>query len=90
MEDVIEDTTEDDVQQRLDEYLKQAASWEPVERPVGAGDMVTMDVKGSVGDASIVDERDAVYVVESRSAFPFPTSTNIWRARRPGCRRSSR
>lgn len=72
VEDVIEDTTEDDVQQRLDEYLKQAASWEPVERPVVAGDMVTMDVKGSVGDASIVDERDAVYVVESRSAFPFP------------------
>ena len=72
VEDVVAEVTGDDVRQHLDEMLTKAASWEPVDRPVSAGDMVTMDVVGTVGDRKILEQKDAVYVVEEQEALPFP------------------
>ena len=46
VEEEIVEVTEEDVQKNLDELLEKAASWEPVERSVSAGDMVTMAVEG--------------------------------------------
>ena len=66
------EVTEEDAQQRLDELRKEAAPWEPVERRVKLGDMVTMDVVGAVEKRSILDEKDAVYVAEEEALLPFP------------------
>ena len=66
------EVNEDDTEGRIQELLKGAASWEPVERPVEQGDMVTMAVVGTVEDDTILDESDAVYVAEGDSAMPFP------------------
>ena len=39
---------EEDVEKALEDLRSDSASWEPVERPVKSGDMVTIDVKGTV------------------------------------------
>ena len=64
--------TEEDVQGRLDQMLREAASWEPVERSVKLGDMVTMDVEGTVEGHKVVDEKDTVYVADEETLLPFP------------------
>ena len=64
--------TDDDIRQRLQELLKDAASWEPVDRPVKLGDMVTMDVTATVEDRAILDEKDAVYVTGEENSPSFP------------------
>ena len=64
--------TEDDVRERLQELSKASASWEPMERPVKLGDMVTMNVAGTVEGAVILDQKDVVYIVNEESALPFP------------------
>ena len=64
--------SEDDVQERVEEMRKAAAPWEPVERAVSFGDMVTMDVVGHVEEAHVIQSEDSAYVVEEDSALPFP------------------
>ena len=64
--------TEDDIGGRLDQMRKEAAAWEPVERPVNLGDMVTMNVVGSVDGQDVLNETDAVYIAEEGSVLPFP------------------
>ena len=64
--------TEDDVQKRLDEMRKKAAPWEPVDRPVKLGDMVTMNVSGQVDGNEVLNEEDTVYVAEEDGVLPFP------------------
>ena len=64
--------TEEDVQRNLQELLKEAGSWEPVERPVRLGDMVTMGVVGAAEGNSVIDEKDAVYIAEKGAVVPFP------------------
>lgn len=64
--------TEKDVEQRLDELRRSMATWEPVERPVQMGDLVTMDAKGVVEEQTILDEKDAVYFLDEDGVRPFP------------------
>ena len=64
--------TEEDVQRNLEGQLKETGSWEPVERPVKLGDMVTMAVVGTAEGNNVIDEKDAVYIAEKGSVVPFP------------------
>ena len=66
------EVTEDDIVGRLEQMRKEAAAWEPVERPVNLGDMVTMNVVGSVEGQDVLNETDAVYIAEEGSVLPFP------------------
>jgi len=66
------ETSEDDVQQRLDELQKGIAPWEPVERPVDLGDMITVTVQGTVDGKTMLDQKDSVIVVEAGSVVPLP------------------
>lgn len=66
------ETTEDDIQERLSQMRKEAATWEPVDQPVTLGNMVTMSVTGSIEDNEILNEKDAVYIAEEGGVLPFP------------------
>lgn len=66
------EVTDDEVDERIEELRKSQTSWEPVERPVKVGDMVTLEVTGSIDGDSILDEKDAVFVTEAESPNPFP------------------
>ena len=71
LDDTPVEITSEDVDGRLGELQDQASSWEPVEREVAAGDMTTMDVKGHVDEEYILNNEDAVYVVDLESTLPF-------------------
>ena len=66
------EVTEEDIQKRLEEMRERAASWEPVERSVDSGDMVTIDVKGTVEGRTVLEEDGAVYVADEEGELPFP------------------
>ena len=46
------------------------ASWEPVERPVEFGDMVTMVGVGTVDDKNVLDDQDTVHFLDEDSGRP--------------------
>ena len=68
----IAEVGEEDVQQRLEQLQNSIASWEPVERAIEMGDMVTMTATGTVGDETILDETDTVYLLAEDTELPFP------------------
>ena len=63
---------EEDVQERLESLRNSVASWEPVERPVEMGDMITMTATGAVDGNNILDETDTVFMLVEDAERPFP------------------
>lgn len=64
--------TKEDVEKNIEKLRSDSSTWEPVERTVKLGDMVTMDVSGTVENRTIIDEKGAVYVPEKENLLPFP------------------
>lgn len=60
------------VQERLESLRRSVSSWEPAERPVQIGDMITMSAEGSVDGAGVLNETDTVYLVSEDVERPFP------------------
>ena len=67
-----DEVSEGDIEGRIDELRQSLASWEPVERPVALGDLVTAGVKATVEDKTIVDDEDATYFLDSDGRNPLP------------------
>ena len=68
----VAEVTQEEIDQRIEQTRESMATWEPVDRPVAMGDMVTLEAKGSVEGSAILDEKDAVVLVDSEAARPFP------------------
>ena len=66
------EVSEEDVQARLDDMRGGMATWEPVERAVQMGDLITMDATGTVDDLTILDEKDVVHFLDEDGVRPFP------------------
>jgi trigger factor len=66
---LIEDAEVDAV---LSRWRESHATWAPVERPVASGDRVGLDVFGSRGQRTIIDSRDAEFVVDPDGPQPVP------------------
>lgn len=60
------------VEERLEQLRLSVASWEPVQRAVKLGDMVSADIEGKIGDEAVIDEKDAVYLINEDIPRPFP------------------
>ncbi len=65
----VDDEQVDSVIERIRETH---ATWEPVERPVQLGDRVTIDVHGEADGQTVVDGKDAEYVVDPEGPEPAP------------------
>jgi trigger factor len=63
---------EDAINSRIEQLQLSVATWEPTERPVEMGDMITAQIKGTVKEKTIFDESDAVYLVNEEIGRPFP------------------
>ena len=63
---------DDAVDSRIEQLRLSVATWEPTERPIEMGDMITAQIKGTVGEKTIFDESDAVYLVNEEIGRPFP------------------
>ena len=66
------EATEEDVDQRLVQLRESMGAWEPADRPVQVGDLITMDAVGTVAGRTVLNEQDAVYFVDEDSPRPFP------------------
>ncbi len=64
--------TQEEVDAVVEQLRHQNALWEPVERPVQFGDMVTIDVNGTADGKSLFNEKGQVYLVRQNSALPLP------------------
>ena len=62
----------DEVDNRLSLFQRESGTWEPVERPVEMGDMITIDVKGDVDGEPEVEEAGVDYVLVEDSPNPLP------------------
>ena len=63
---------DDAIDERIEQLRLSVASWEPVDRTVQTGDMVSTQIKGTLDDEVILDESDAVYLVNEDIGRPFP------------------
>ena len=63
---------EEDIQRRLDQLRESAGSWEPAERPVELGDLVTADMSAMIDDATVLDQKGVILVADERGDGPFP------------------
>ena len=64
--------TEDDVSAVIEQLRHQHATWEPVERSVGFGDLVALDIESSIEDKPFINQKGAQYQVLRDSSFPAP------------------
>lgn len=53
--------TEEEVTEALENIRYMQAPWEPVERPASFGDLLAIDVEGTVGDKSVINEKEGWY-----------------------------
>ena len=53
--------TDEEVTEALENIRYIQAPWEPVERPASFGDLLAIDVEGTVGDRSVIDEKGGWY-----------------------------
>ncbi|MFH0768401.1 MAG: trigger factor [Chloroflexota bacterium] len=64
--------TENNVDDVLEGLRHQHATWEPVERPVDFGDLVTLDIWSNIEDKPFINQKGAQYQVLKDESFPAP------------------
>ena len=66
------DVTDDQVDRVLEDLRFEAAPWEPVERPLAFGDLVTMNVNGSIEGEEVIDDDGIDFIPQVDNDLPFP------------------
>jgi len=64
--------TETDVTNVLDQLRESQAEWIPVEREANMGDRIAIDVLGTVGERTVLQNEDVEYVLNAESTAPLP------------------
>jgi trigger factor len=65
------EVTEEQVFAVLEEMQRDAAPWEPVDRPVKFGDLVTMDVDGFIEGQQVADDKAVDFIPTEDNPTPF-------------------
>ena len=66
------EVNEEEVDQLLESIRMERGVWEPVDRSVAIGDLVTMNVKGEVEGETTIDNQGVDYVLVEGSPNPLP------------------
>ena len=66
------EVADDEVNRVIEELRQQHAPWEPVERPIKFGDLVTIDVVGNVDENPVLDRKDLQFQALQDLPFPMP------------------
>jgi len=64
------EVTDEDVNKVLDSLRHEHATWEPAERAVLAGDLITMDIWSEVDGKAYINQKGAQYTVKAEDTFP--------------------
>ena len=65
------DVTEEEVTKAIEQIRYDEAPWEPVERPVIKGDLLVIDVEGSVQGKNIVNDKGRLYLLSPETTPSF-------------------
>ena len=63
---------DEDVNKVLESLRYESAPWEPVSRPVAFGDLVTINVHGTVGGEDAINDEGVDYIPQVDNNFPVP------------------
>ncbi|MFQ5874095.1 MAG: trigger factor, partial [Dehalococcoidia bacterium] len=66
------EVTPEQVENALEELRYRQAPWQPVERPVAFGDLLTIDVEGRVSGKTVINEKGASFSPSVGSTNPMP------------------
>ena len=66
------EVTEEQVNRVLEQMRYDSAPWEPVDRPVKFGDLVTLDVDGVIDGETVADDRGVDFIPGQENPNPFP------------------
>ncbi len=61
------EVTEEDVDAQIGRMRHSEGTWDPVDRPVAMGDRVTMDADGKLEGKTVIDNKDVVYTLDSKT-----------------------
>jgi len=64
--------TDEQVDHVLEDLRFEAAPWEPVERPLAFGDLVSMNVKGTIEGEDVIDDNGIDFIPQVDNDLPFP------------------
>ena len=64
--------TDEQVEHVLEDLRFESAPWEPVERPVVFGDLVTMNVVGMIGGEKSIDDQGMDFIPQLDNNLPLP------------------
>ena len=60
------------IDERIEQLRTSVASWEPADRKIQIGDMVSATIVGKLDDQEIMNETDGVYLVNEEIQRPYP------------------
>ena len=63
---------DEDVSKVLESLQYESAPWEPAERPVAFGDLVTMNVNGTIAGEDVIDDDGVDYIPQMDNNLPVP------------------
>ena len=63
---------EEDINRVLESLQYESAPWEPAERPVAFGNLVTLNVKGTIAGEDAIDDEGVDYVPAMDNNLPLP------------------
>lgn len=66
------EVTEEEVNKVIEQLRRQQGTWEPEDRPVGFGDLVTINVVGSVDGEKMIEKTDLQFQVLEGMPMPVP------------------
>jgi trigger factor len=71
-DDEAAEVTDEQVEESVERLVEARASWDDVERPVEAGDLITFTSNGSVDGETFMDQKDAEYLADADNPNPVP------------------
>ena len=66
------EVTGEQVDHVLEDLRSEAAPWEPVERSLAFGDLVSMNVKGVIEGEDVIDDKGIDFIPQVDNNMPFP------------------
>jgi trigger factor len=66
------EVTDSQVDEVLEQLRQEAAPWEPVDRPVKFGDLVSLDINGTIAGEQAIDNQGVDFIPQQDNPLPVP------------------
>lgn len=71
-DDEAEPVNDEEVEESVQRLVEANASWDDVDRPVKAGDLITFSITGTVEGETFVEQKDSEYLADADNPNPVP------------------